>query len=144
MKPYSSSSTRLQEIIAISYENLLDNQKQPIKKNVFVNIKTKSTTCNEQTKKIDKEGEFSIWNEKLIVDMPMHAHHLTMKVQYKTSSGNEIVGITKVSTLDFIGGFLSEDYLHFLSYRLRNEKGEKNRIINFFVMIKNAYHRLKV
>ncbi|PHT53495.1 BON1-associated protein 2 [Capsicum baccatum] len=99
--------------MAISYENLLDNRKQPIKKNAFVNIKTKSTTCNEQTKKMDKEG-------------------------------NKTVGIAKVPTFDFIGGFLSEDYLHFLSYGLRNEKGEKNGLISFFVMVKNAHHRVAV
>ncbi|PHT79557.1 hypothetical protein T459_17609 [Capsicum annuum] len=125
MKQYSSSSALLLEITVISYENLLDNRKQPIKKNAFVNIKTESTTCNEQTKKMDKESKsFSTWNEKLIVDMPMHARYLTMEVQCKTSSGIETIGIAKVPTFDFIGGFLSKDYLHFLSYRLRNEKVE--------------------
>ncbi|KAM3307962.1 hypothetical protein P3S67_009706 [Capsicum chacoense] len=96
MKQYSSSSARLLEIIVISYENLLDNRKQPIKKNAFVNIKTESTTCNEQRKKMDKESKsFSTWNEKLIVDMPMHARYLTMEVQCKTSWGIETIGIAK-------------------------------------------------
>ncbi|TMW81947.1 hypothetical protein EJD97_007321 [Solanum chilense] len=137
MKPLSSS--RLLEITVISGENLLDNRNRLIKKNAFVNIKTESYSCNLQTTKLDKEGGgFPKWNEKLIVDLPMHARHLTVEVQCKNSSGIKTVGIAKVPTSDFIGGILPEDYLHFLSYRLRNEKGEKNGIINFSVRVKNA------
>ncbi|KAF3675486.1 putative E3 ubiquitin-protein ligase-like [Capsicum annuum] len=73
----------------------------------------------------------------------MHACHLTMEVQCKTSEV-ETVGIAKVSTSYFIGGILQEDYLHFLSYRLRDENGEKNGIIIFVVMVKNARRRLKM
>ncbi|XP_055817412.1 BON1-associated protein 2-like isoform X2 [Solanum dulcamara] len=139
MKTLSSSSSRLLEVTVISGENLLDNRKQPVKKNTFVNIKSESYSCNLQTTKMDKEGgSFPRWNEKLIVDLPMHARHLTVEVQCKTSSGIKTIGIAKVPTSDFIGGFLPEDYLHFLSYRLRNEKGEKNGIINFSVRVKNA------
>ncbi|KAK4738670.1 hypothetical protein R3W88_002367 [Solanum pinnatisectum] len=135
----SSSSSRLLEVTVISGENLLDNRKQPVKKNAFVNIKSESYSCNLQTTKMDKEGGgFPKWNEKLIVDLPMHARHLTVEVQCKNSSGIKTVGIAKVPTTDFIGGILPEDYLHFLSYRLRNEKGEKNGIINFSVRVKNA------
>ncbi|KAM3322904.1 BON1-associated protein 2 [Capsicum chacoense] len=140
MKPSSSSSSsRLLEITVISGENLLDNRKQPVKKNAFVNIKAESSTCNAQTTKMDKEGgSFPMWNEKLIVDLPMHARHLTMEVQCKASSGIKTIGIAKVPTSDFTGGFLPEDYLHFLSYRLRDGKGEKNGIINFSLRVKNA------
>ncbi|KAM3397661.1 BON1-associated protein 2 [Capsicum galapagoense] len=142
MKPSSLSSSyssRLLEIMVISGENLLDNRKQSIKKNAFVNVKAEFSTCNIQTTKMDKEGGcFPTWNEKLIVDMPMHARHLTMEVQCKTSSGIKTIGIAKIPTSDFIGGFFPEDYLHFLSYRLRNEKGEKNGIINFSLRVQNA------
>ncbi|WMV11316.1 hypothetical protein MTR67_004701 [Solanum verrucosum] len=138
MNPLSLSS-RLLEVTVISCENLLDNRKQPVKKNAFVNIKSESYSCNLQTTKMDKEGGgFPKWNEKLIVDLPMHARHLSVEVQCKNSSGIKTVGIAKVPTSDFIGGILPEDYLHFLSYRLRNEKGEKNGIINFSVRVKNA------
>lgn len=135
----SSSSSRLLEVTVISGENLLDNRKQPVKKNVFVNIKTDSYSSNLQTTKLDKEGGSNpTWNEKLIVDLPMHASHLTVEVQCKNSSGIKTVGIARVPTSDFIGGFLPEDYLRFLSYRLRDEKGKKNGIINFSVRVKNA------
>ncbi|CAN4111731.1 unnamed protein product [Withania somnifera] len=136
MKP----SSRLLEITVISGENLVDNRKQPVNKKAFVNIKADpSSTCNVQTTKMDKEGGgFPNWNEKLILDLPMHAHNLTVEVQCKTSSGIKTIGIAKVPTSDFIGGFLPEDYLHFLSYRLRNNKGDKNGIINLSVRVKNA------
>ncbi|XP_060169142.1 BON1-associated protein 2 [Lycium barbarum] len=139
MKPSSSSFSRVLEITVISGENLHENRKQPVKKNAFVNIKTDNSSCNVQTTRMDKEGgSFPAWNEKLIVDLPMHARHLTVEVQCKNSSGIKTVGIARVPTSDFIGGFLPEDYLHFLSYRLRDVKGEKNGIINFSVRVKNA------
>ncbi|KAG5626870.1 hypothetical protein H5410_012088 [Solanum commersonii] len=141
----SSSSSRLLEVTVISGENLLDNRKQPVKKNAFVNIKSESYSCNLQTTKMDKEGGgFPKWNEKLIVDLPMHARHLTVEVQCKSSSGIKTIGIAKVPTSDFIGGILPEDYLHFLSYRLRNEKGEKNGIIIFLLGLRMRRPSLKV
>ncbi|XP_016466274.1 BON1-associated protein 2-like [Nicotiana tabacum] len=137
MKP-SSSLSRALEITVISGENLRQNRTQWVKKNAFVNIKTDSSS-NIQTTRMDKEGgNFPMWNEKLIVNMPMHARYLTVEVQCKTSSGIKTIGIARVPTSDFIGGFLPEDYLHLLSYRLRDEKGEKNGIINFSVKVKNA------
>ncbi|XP_009626441.1 BON1-associated protein 2-like [Nicotiana tabacum] len=134
MKPLS----RALEITVISGENLRESRTQWVKKNVFVNIKTESSS-NIQTTRMDKEGgSFPVWNEKLIVDMPMHARYLTVEVQCKTSSGIKTIGIARVPTSDFIGGYLPENYLHLLSYRLRDEKGEKNGIINFSVKVKNV------
>ncbi|OIT31064.1 PREDICTED: BON1-associated protein 2 [Nicotiana attenuata] len=137
MKPSSSLASRVLEITVISGENLRESRKQWVKKNAFVNIRT-TDSCNKTTK-MDKEGgSYPVWNEKLIVDLPTHAVNLTVEVQCKTSYGIKTIGIARVPTSDFIGGFLPEDYLHFLSYRLRDEKGEKNGIINFSVKVKNA------
>ncbi|XP_059302831.1 BON1-associated protein 2-like [Lycium ferocissimum] len=126
-----STSSRVLEVTVISGEGL--------KKNTFVTIKT-DHSCNTQTTRIDKEGgSCPTWNEKLFIDLPMHVSYLTIEAKCKNSSGNiKTIGIARIPTSDFIGGFLPEDYLQFLSYRLRDEKGAKNGIINLSVKVKNS------
>lgn len=38
--------------------------------------------------------------------------------------------------LDFMGRYLFEGYLNFLSYRLRDEYGDKCGIVNVLIMVK--------
>nr|GLL40671.1 BON1-associated protein 2-like [Ipomoea trifida] len=122
------------EITVISGEGLRVG-----KKNVFVTVKSEFS-CNVKATGVDKEGgSFPAWNEKLVVDLPMHARYVTLQVQCKAFSGVKVVGEAKVPTKDFVGGgFVPESYLRFLSYRLRDRKGEKNGIINISVRVKNS------
>ncbi|KAE8649671.1 hypothetical protein Csa_012802 [Cucumis sativus] len=92
-------------------------------------------------KKIDRDGDgFPRWNEKLVVDRPMHAAFVVVEVCRSASSGwkVKIVGKSRVSMADFVVGYLPESHLQFLSYRLRDERGEMNGIINFSVRVKLA------
>ncbi|XP_019189501.1 PREDICTED: BON1-associated protein 2-like [Ipomoea nil] len=127
------TSSRDLEITVISGEGLRVG-----KKNVFVTVKSEFS-CNVKATGVDKGGgSFPAWNEKLVVDLPMHARYLTLQVQCKTFSGVKVVGEAKVPAKDFVGGFVPESYVRFLSYRLKDRKGEKNGIINISVRVKNS------
>lgn len=124
------------EIRVISGEGLRLNRRQPLKKNAFVLIRTDS--INSKTTKIDTEGgSYPTWNEKVIVNMPLNLRNITVQVQCKTYSGNKVVGTARIPVSDFVGGFIPANYLHFLSYRLRDGKGERNGIINLSVRVKS-------
>nr|WNH14556.1 BON1 [Betula platyphylla] len=128
------STSRTLEVTVISGENLRTNRK-PVKKNTFVVIRTDSN--NVCTTKMDADGgSYPSWNEKLVVDVPLHVRFITVEVQCKTSVGNKIVGVARIPISDFVGGYVPQSYLHFLSYRLRDSKGEGNGIINISVRAK--------
>lgn len=106
--------------------------RKPIKKNAFVIVRTE--TGDFRSSEIDKEGgSFPAWKEKLFLDLPAHARAMTLEVHCKASSGSRLVGTAMVPLSDFSGGFVPASYLHFLSYRLRDSRGEKNGIINISV-----------
>ena len=66
----------------------------------------------------------------------MHAQFITLQVQCKTSLGDKTVGTARIPVSDFVGGYVPESYLHFLSYRLRDHNGERNGIVNISVRVK--------
>ncbi|XP_059654222.1 BON1-associated protein 1-like [Cornus florida] len=68
--------------------------------------------------------------------MPVHSRFMTVEVQCKTSSGTKVIGIARIPATDFVGGYIPDTYLHFLSYRLRDVSGERNGIINLSVRMK--------
>lgn len=129
------STSRTLEVTVISGENLRTNRK-PVKKNAFVVIQTDSANKVCTTKMDADGGSYPSWNEKVVVDVPMHARFITVEVQCKTSGGNKTVGVARVPISDFVGGHVPQSYLHFLSYRLRDYKGERNGIINISVKAK--------
>ncbi|KAL6981890.1 hypothetical protein U1Q18_023508 [Sarracenia purpurea var. burkii] len=129
------TTSRVLEITVISGEGFLEGRRRPVKKNAFVIIRTDSR--NSRTTKMDTAGgSYPVWNEKLAVDMPAHAGFLTVEVQRKTQSGGRVVGGARIPVSDFAGGYFPVNYLHFLSYRLRDERGESNGIINLSVRVK--------
>ncbi|KAK6920188.1 C2 domain [Dillenia turbinata] len=132
-----AAANALLEITVISAENLRFNKKNPVKKNTYVTVKT--TESKLQTTSMDREGgSYPIWNQKLMIDMAGHVKYLTLDVQCKNSMGNRKIGKALIPVSDFMGGFWPENYLHFLSYRLRDENGERNGIINISVRVKQA------
>lgn len=123
------------EITVISGEDLRVNSRRPVKKNAFAVVRTDSK--NYQMTRVDTEGgSYSTWNEKLVMNLPAHARFLTVEVHCKTSSGDRVIGTARVPVSDFSGGSTPESYLHFLSYRLRDDKGERNGIVNLSVRMK--------
>ncbi|PON62687.1 C2 domain containing protein [Trema orientale] len=141
-KFYSSSSSssisissRTIEITVLSAENLKINRRS-IKKNAFAVVR--SNVGNDfRTTVIDTDGGSNPkWNHKLVLDLPVHAPALTVEVHCKTPTGNKLVGTATVPVSDFSGGYVPENYLQFLSYRLRDQRGESNGIINLSVRTK--------
>ncbi|KAL3536863.1 hypothetical protein ACH5RR_000229 [Cinchona calisaya] len=126
------------EITVISGEGLCMNRNKPIKKNAFVIIRTDS--FNEQKTRLDKDGgSYPAWDEKFVMQFPMHAREFIAEVRCKRNGGGDrIIGTARIPASDFLGGFVPENYLHFLSYRLRDSKGERNGIINLSVRVKSS------
>lgn len=132
-----TNNLRVLEITVISGENLCINRKTPVKKNAFVTVKTES--FQEQTTEMDKDGgSYPAWDEKFVMEMPMHARYFTVDVGCKTKVGNRIIGTAKIPASDFLGGYVPQNYLHFLSYRLWDSHGERNGIINLSVRVKSS------
>ncbi|XP_043707999.1 BON1-associated protein 2-like [Telopea speciosissima] len=126
-------ATRSLEVTIISAEGLrLDGRS--VKKNTFVIVRTDSD--NQRLTSMDKEGgSYPSWNEKLEPPLPLpnSVQLITVEVQCNTFSGVKTVGTSKIPISDFIGDYTPPQYLHFLSYRLRDRNGERNGIINFSV-----------
>ncbi|KAL3814864.1 hypothetical protein ACJIZ3_016132 [Penstemon smallii] len=124
-----SSSSKSIEVNVISAEGLSINRKQP--KNVFVILR--SDPFNSRSTVTDIEGgSYPKWNEKLVMELPSHARFITVEAH----SGRKLIGSASIPVSDFCGGYLPDNYLSFLSYRLRDANGEKNGIINLSVMVK--------
>ncbi|XP_043705273.1 BON1-associated protein 1-like [Telopea speciosissima] len=127
---------RCLEITIISAEGLRLNGRS-VKKNTFVIVRIDSD--NQRLTRMDKEGgSYPSWNEKLELPLPLpplsnSVQLITVEVQCKTSLGVRSVGTSKIPTSDFMGDYTPPQYLHFLSYRLRDRNGERNGIINFSV-----------
>ncbi|KAJ8900619.1 hypothetical protein K2173_025396 [Erythroxylum novogranatense] len=123
------------EIVIFSAENLsLD--KKPVKTSTFVVVKTDPS--NSKSTKADFEGGSSpSWNEKLVLVMPMHARFITLQVLCRVGSVDRVIGTVDVPASDFLGKYclVPESYEHILSYRLKNDKGEKNGIVNLSIKV---------
>ncbi|KAL3517117.1 hypothetical protein ACH5RR_024019 [Cinchona calisaya] len=135
-----TNNLRVLEITVISGEDLSINRRQPVKKNAFVTIKTASFKDQMMMTKMDKDGgSYPAWDEKFVMNMPMHARYFTAEVRCKTNNaGERIIGTARIPASDFLGGYVPENYLHFLSYRLWDTKGERNGIINLSVRVKSS------
>ena len=132
-KLYQSSRTI--ELTVLSGENLRIDRRS-IKKNAFVVVRSDGGNDFRTTEMDSDGGSYPKWNEKLVLDLPAHAPAVSVEVYCKTAFGNRLIGIARVPVSDFSGGYLPESYLHFLSYRLRDQRGERNGIINISVRTK--------
>ncbi|XP_031394022.1 BON1-associated protein 2 [Punica granatum] len=132
----ASMSNRVLELTVISGEDLRIKGK-PIRNNAYAIIKTNNVP--NATTKVDQEGgSYPYWDEKLLVDLPLRTFFITVEVRRRTSSGvGQLIGAASIPVSDFIGGYTPENYLHFLSYRLRDAVGERNGIVNVSVRVKS-------
>ncbi|KAL6128775.1 hypothetical protein ACLB2K_072130 [Fragaria x ananassa] len=127
-------ATRSVEITVLSAENLQSNRK-PLKKNSFVTVRTDSPVTKEyRTAETDCEGGGPKWNEMIVMEVPAHAKNLIVEVQCQ--NGARPIGAASIPVTEFTGGWVPESYLHFLSYRLRDERGVRNGIVNISVRMK--------
>ncbi|XP_061340132.1 uncharacterized protein LOC133286699 [Gastrolobium bilobum] len=127
-------STRTVEITVISGENL------NVKEDAYVVVRAES--INFCTTKMAKDSgsnnsSFLSWNEKMLLDMPVHARSITFEVQCKKSNGARPVGVARIAVSDFLGGCGSvpENCMQVLSYRLRDWEGKRSGVIHFAVRV---------
>ncbi|KAI9109860.1 hypothetical protein K1719_018901 [Acacia pycnantha] len=124
--------TRTLEVTVISGENLCMDQ-NPATENVYVVVRTESLKC--WTTKMGKQGgEYtSLWNERLTVEVPLHAKSITFEVQCKTPKGAvRSIGLARIAISDVVPKE-EEGCSEVLSYRLRNWEGRRSGVINFSV-----------
>ncbi|XLU80598.1 hypothetical protein S245_004018 [Arachis hypogaea] len=123
------------EITILSAEDLRVNEKS-IKKNAFVTLKIDASSAMRTTKMDVDGGNYPTWNEKVIMDVPLHASFITLEVNYKAMMGINSVGISRIRISDILGGYVSQNQVQFLSYRLWDRKVKRNEVINFSVRVK--------
>ncbi|CAN1157486.1 BON1-associated protein 2 [Linum perenne] len=127
------SKSRILEFTILSAEDLRLDGKS-IKRNAFALVRTDQS--NSKSTSADSDGgSYPRWNDKLSVELPARAQSVTVEVQCKVGSGNRVIGTAIVPVSDFLGGLTTpENYIHFLSYRLRDPRGVKNGIVNISVV----------
>lgn len=130
--------SRTLEITVLSGEDLqLD--RRSIKKNAYVVVRSESAESYRATEMDNGEGgSCPNWNERLVLDLPLHAQAVALEVHCKTAFGDRIVGSASVPVSDIAGGYVPDTFLHFLSYRLRDSRGQRNGVINISVRTKVA------
>ena len=130
---------RILEIMVISGENLCIDR-NPVKENAYVVVRAESLKwCTTKMAKQLGESSSSLlsWNEKLLLDIPLHARSVTFEVHCKTSKGAvRNIGVARIAISDFLGGKVSESSIQMLSYRLRDWDGRRNGVIHFSVKAK--------
>ncbi|KAI4355001.1 hypothetical protein L6164_003820 [Bauhinia variegata] len=122
------------ELTVLSGENLSINRRPLSSEKPYVVVWIESTVCCA-TKLATQGGRNPWWNEKFLVDMPMHATFIIFDVQCKTRTGVKSVGAARVHVSEFLGGIVPDSFLKFMSYRLRDKQGTRNGIINFSVRV---------
>ncbi|KAF8027002.1 hypothetical protein BT93_E0047 [Corymbia citriodora subsp. variegata] len=128
------------EVTVISGEDLRINDR-PIENNAFVTVKADShglPSSQDSTKPDAWSESYPHWDEKLHVDLPGGCGTSSLR---SSAAGDKLVGTAWIPVSDFIGGYTPEDYLHILSYRLRDGKGLRNGIINISVKDVTSSHK---
>ncbi|KAK3428728.1 BON1-associated protein 2-like [Eucalyptus grandis] len=120
------------EITAISGEDLRFHKK-PLKNAIVVVRADSADPC--MTEPAAEDGTNPRWNKKLTLDVPLHGEFITVEVHCKRSSwrDHKLVGGVRIPVSEILGGLTPANYLHFLSYRLRDNYGIRNGIINISV-----------
>ncbi|XP_054782797.1 BON1-associated protein 2-like [Prosopis cineraria] len=131
------------EITVLSAEDLRINRKQ-VKKNVFVCLQSPESGRPGETwtTRMESEGgSHPKWNEKLEMEVPVHARFITAEVKEKSAMGCVTsIGMARIPVSDFMGGYVPQNQVHFLSYRLWDRKCRKNGVINVSVRVKVSEH----
>ncbi|KAJ0229792.1 C2 domain-containing protein [Hirschfeldia incana] len=132
-------TTRTLEITAVSAEGLLDGQK-PVNKNAFVAFDIAGNYCNREMR-TEVCGEHPVWKEKLETEFSSPPSEkkesfMYVRVYCEIYGGKDKhVGTARVPIKDFTGEYAPEGFLQCLSYRLWDDYGKKNGIVNFSARI---------
>ncbi|KAL4393443.1 hypothetical protein S83_003797 [Arachis hypogaea] len=128
------------EITVISGENICVDR-TPIAENIFVTVRAESLNCCI-TKMVSENGGIFAWNEKFMLDIPMHARSITFEVQCKKFKAARPVGVARIGVLDVLfsrnisnATENNDDGVQMLSYELRGWDGRRNGVIHFSVRV---------
>ncbi|KAI3441826.1 C2 domain-containing protein [Psidium guajava] len=138
MSDMANTHKRSLEVTVISGEDLRINDR-PVNNNAFVTVKADShsppSSC-DSTKSNAPGESYPYWNEKLQINLPSGSHYIVIEVRrWSSSARDKLVGAAWIPVSDFLGGYTPENYLHFLSYRLRDADGQRNGIVNISVRV---------
>ncbi|KAK4266769.1 hypothetical protein QN277_023646 [Acacia crassicarpa] len=127
--------TRTLEVTIISGEDLSADGRNPATTDMYVVVRTESVKC-WSTKMVEQvaESRTSLWNEKLMVEMPCHAKSITLEVKSKTAKGAvRSIGLARIAIWEVLPKQETCSESAVLSYRLRNWEGRRSGVINFSV-----------
>ena len=126
-------ASRTLEITVISGENI------HITEDAYVVVRGES--LNSYTTKTIKDNDdcgknssFLSWNEKFLLNMPLHARSITFEVQCEKFKSVRPIGVARIAVLDFLNGGEPEN-CQILSYKLRDWEGRQNGVIHFSVRV---------
>jgi hypothetical protein len=133
-------ASRTLEIKVISGENIQATE------DACVVVRGESLNCY-MTKTVKNNGcgkntSFLSWNEKFLLDIPMHARSITFEVQCKKFKGIRPIGVARIAISDFFKSVVLGDCSQIFSYRLRDWEGRQNGIIHFSVRVAVPEQRL--
>lgn len=132
--------SRTIEITILSAEDLQVNRKH-IKGKAFVEVQSDASSEVGTTKVDSNNGSYPSWNEKIVMDVPLHSRFITIDVRCRTSStASNSIGMARIPVCEFVGGYVPENQLQFLSYRLWDSKVRRNGVINISVRVKVSHH----
>lgn len=131
--------TRKIQITAISSEDLVDGRK-PVDKNAFVAFNMAGNYWKQpmRTSLDEVGGNHPMWEDKLETEFSSEKEPtgvMYVQVYHRSSGKDKHVGTARVPVKEFTGEYAPEGFMHCLSYRLWDEQGRRNGIVNFSVRI---------
>ncbi|KAK7390024.1 hypothetical protein VNO78_25322 [Psophocarpus tetragonolobus] len=123
-------SSHTLEITVISGENVR------VTEDAYVVVRAESLNCCT-TRTVAKENGSNLlsWNEKFLLDMPMHARSITFEVQCSRFKASRPLGVARIAASDFLPSAVPDNRLQVLSYGLRDWEGKRNGVIHFAVRV---------
>jgi len=127
------------QITAVSAENLVDGRK-PVNKNAFVVFDMAGNYWKQpmRTSVDEVGGNCPMWEDELETEFSSEEKATSVmyvQVLCRSSGKDKRVGTARVPVKDFTGEYAPEGFMHCLSYRLWDEHGRRNGIVNFSVRI---------
>ncbi|KAJ0254916.1 BON1-associated protein 1 [Hirschfeldia incana] len=132
---FYTTMTKTLEIDIRSAEGLKINRRLIKKKKTFAvaRIGDKFRKSNPDA----SGGSNPTWNFKSEMPMKGSVQFISIEVFYRTLCGREKkIGEARIPATDFMGRYSHEGHLNFLSYRLRDEYGDKCGIVNVSIVVK--------
>ncbi|WVZ16097.1 hypothetical protein V8G54_009079 [Vigna mungo] len=122
--------SRTLEITVISGQNIR------VTEDAYVVVRAESLSCCTTRTAKDDGTNFLSWNDKFLLEMPVHARSITFEVQCSKFKSFRPLGVARIAASDLLGGAADpENQLQQLSYGLRDWEGKRNGVIHFSVRV---------